>query len=84
NKSSNFYNGSPGPPLCRVREIFDFQIPYTSSDEISTLYFTHSLWKIQLGLRNTSSMIDNICEEIQRQRQRPLINPPDVPAELSI
>ncbi|CAG8751231.1 13945_t:CDS:2, partial [Gigaspora margarita] len=62
-----FIMDQPGPPLCRVREIFDFQIPYNSSEKVSVLYFTHGLWKIRLGLENTSSTIDNICKEIQRQ-----------------
>ncbi|CAH1768449.1 3681_t:CDS:2, partial [Entrophospora sp. SA101] len=43
-----FIMDQPGPPMCRVCEIFDFQIPYNSSDEISVLYFTHGLWKIRL------------------------------------
>ncbi|CAG8624531.1 8547_t:CDS:2, partial [Scutellospora calospora] len=40
-----FIMDQPGPPLCQVREIFNLQIPYNSSDEILVLYFVHCLWK---------------------------------------
>ncbi|CAG8493242.1 2328_t:CDS:10 [Dentiscutata heterogama] len=78
-----FIMDQPGLPLCRVRKIFDFQILYDYSDEISVLYFTHGLWKIRLGLE-IHNVINNVCGEIQRQQRKPLINSSGVPAELSV
>lgn len=63
----------PGPPLCRVRLIFDLEIPYDLSADKSLVFdFIHSLWKIYLGLEKTMKDMDSICDKIQEQRQEPL------------
>ncbi|CAG8649889.1 1591_t:CDS:2 [Dentiscutata erythropus] len=69
-----FIMDQPGPPLCRVREVFDLKIPYKSVDEDSVLQFIHSLWMIRLGLEESVNELENIGREIQVKYQGPLKN----------
>ncbi|CAJ0924093.1 12749_t:CDS:2, partial [Entrophospora sp. SA101] len=70
NKAQDIHNGSTRSPLCRVRLIFDLEIPYDlSADKSLVLGFIHSLWKIHLGLEKTMKDMDSICDKIQEQQQ---------------
>nr|CAG8647605.1 1898_t:CDS:2 [Entrophospora candida] len=79
-----FLFDQPDLPFCRVRLLFNLNIPHKPTDNIDFMMrFIHNIWKIRLGMLSSISIVDEVGMYVESSKQRPInpITPPPIQVE---